>query len=70
MSLAYIVKFRINRANYERLLQESKSLGYGTISDYLRHRLLGPAMFIETTLKENNLLLRKICTQLRIKTKE
>ena len=60
MSLAYIIKFRVNRADCERLLQEARSMGFGTISDYLRNKLFGPQLFIEKMLKENNTLLKDI----------
>lgn len=60
MSLAYIIKFRTNRATYERLRQEAQSMGFWHISDYIRHRLFGPAMMVETLLKENNTILKEL----------
>lgn len=70
MSLAYIVKFRVNRATYERLLQEAATVKAGTVSAYLRNRVFGPAMFMETMLKENNTLLKEIKKEVQKITRE
>ncbi|GEM_PF-5696490 len=64
MSLVYIVKFRTDRGKYEQLLQEAKVLGFATISNYLRHRLNSPMVWLEKISKENNTLLKQITQQL------
>jgi len=69
MSLAYIVRFRVNRANYERLIQDARSLGFTKVADYIRHHILGPTLHMETLLKENNALLKEIRQHLREKSK-
>jgi len=70
MSLAYIVKFRVNRSLYERLSQEAQSMGFKKTADYIRNRLFGPALIIETLLKENNTMLKEICQKQGIATPE
>ena len=70
MSLTYIIKFRVSRANYMRLIEESRSMGFGKLADFTRHKLFGPAMFIEALLKENNVMLKSLCNNFDIPLKK
>ncbi len=53
-------RFRVTRAEYERVLQEARQQGHKKLAAYFRTRIFGYGFVIEQKILENNKLIRAL----------
>ncbi|PIZ50560.1 hypothetical protein COY27_06785 [Candidatus Woesearchaeota archaeon CG_4_10_14_0_2_um_filter_33_13] len=54
------IEWRVNRNEYERILNNAQAQGHATLSSYLRELTLKNDLFIQQTVKETNDNVKKI----------
>ncbi len=60
-----IIKFRVTRDQYEKILFNTENYGHTTISSYLRSLALERNIVIENKIIENNKLIKEILEALK-----